>query len=94
MSNRRLSSRFLATFWQSMPTRIRRWAHVSPTGRKYPYWADPTCCFIDDNQRAYVSYLRKTITLQLGEEVTVLSYAHMSDSQFYQNTQKFLNCKH
>ena len=63
MSNRRLSSRFLATFRKYLPTRIRTYLGVSHTGRKYPYWVDPTCVFIDDEQRAYISYLNKTITL-------------------------------
>lgn len=95
MSNRKLSSRFLAVFYKYLPTRIRTYLGVSPTGRKYPYWADPTCVFIDEGQTGHVSYLRKTITIVTKEGYTHhWSYPQMSGREFMANSEKFFNCKH
>ena len=94
MSNRKLFPRFLATFCKYLPTRIRTYLGVSHTGRKYPYWVEPTCVFISEGQMGHVSYICNTITICKDGYTHRWSYPQMSGREFVANSERFFGCKY
>jgi hypothetical protein len=94
MTNRKLFSRFLATFYKHLPTRIRTYLGVSHTGHKYPYWVCSTWCNISDEQSANVSYIYKKVLMEYKGYLYTWTFPNLSDREFIETTELITNCKH